>query len=251
MKHAPKVIVLGQVCDWEEKAPFVPSGKSVLGALEYDPKMDKVKCHECGEFQRAIGVHARKAHGLDSREYKITHGLRASSSLSGPTTIAKKRSSVHLKRPPSARFMAARRTGSRKGTSQMELRNARGTCQAQLVERMKRLAEQLGRSPESKDVHAAGLSSAITTHIGRLSQLQELAGLVVTKCGMRDRFSKDILMEVLRDFFVSNKRIPSFRDWRSGLLPCPRTFKRHFGSLANAYLAAGLLNAGIREGKAA
>lgn len=44
------VILMDAVFRWEEKAPFEPSGKSVLGALEYNKACETVRCHECGDW---------------------------------------------------------------------------------------------------------------------------------------------------------------------------------------------------------
>jgi hypothetical protein len=40
------VIICGQVFRYEDKSPFVPSGRSVNGALEYDKSGESIKCHE-------------------------------------------------------------------------------------------------------------------------------------------------------------------------------------------------------------
>jgi hypothetical protein len=75
------VILLGHVFNYEDKAPFVQSGQSIRGAIEYDKDNDKLKCHECGEWFDAIWSHSFQAHGIHSREYKVKHGLAQSASL--------------------------------------------------------------------------------------------------------------------------------------------------------------------------
>jgi len=42
MEH---VIIRGHVFTREEKSPFVVSGESLLGALEYNQDTDETKCH--------------------------------------------------------------------------------------------------------------------------------------------------------------------------------------------------------------
>jgi hypothetical protein len=58
--------------------------------------------------------------------------------------------------------------------------------------------------------------------------------------GSTQRIADDILIEALRDFYVLNSRLPTARDWRSGILPNQKTYERHFGGLRGAYKAAGL-----------
>jgi hypothetical protein len=81
MTHAEQVLIRGKVFLYKQKAPFVPSGKSVLGALEYDEATDRVRCHECGEWFGSVGQHARRAHMLSPKDYNARHGLRLGASL--------------------------------------------------------------------------------------------------------------------------------------------------------------------------
>lgn len=82
------VIIAGNLFAWQDKAPYVRSGHSVLGALEHDAKTDTVKCHQCGEWFRSIGHHIfNQAKGGSSthttvRAYRIRHGFRIKSSIS-------------------------------------------------------------------------------------------------------------------------------------------------------------------------
>ena len=79
------VIVLGGVYAWESKAPYVESGHSVLGALEYNEGDNRIKCHECGGWYRSLGKHVAETHGMRPREYRRDHGLKTSTSLSVPS----------------------------------------------------------------------------------------------------------------------------------------------------------------------
>lgn len=76
------VLIRGHKFTYAEKSPFVRSGESLLGAIEYDEATDQTKCHECGEFFRGMGNHV-KAHGISRFEYNTKHGLRVRSPLSG------------------------------------------------------------------------------------------------------------------------------------------------------------------------
>src|SRR5215831_15274387 len=79
------VIIHGQVFRWEEKAPFVRSGRSLLGALEYDDETEALKCHQCGQRFKMLSQHIRQAHSsLGIGQYKAKHGLRMRSPLMAP-----------------------------------------------------------------------------------------------------------------------------------------------------------------------
>jgi hypothetical protein len=77
------IIISGTMFPWAEKAPYVRSGESVLGAVEYDAKTDRIKCHECGEWEAHVGIHL-KAHGDNAKAYRLRHGLNIGSPLCGP-----------------------------------------------------------------------------------------------------------------------------------------------------------------------
>lgn len=76
-----KVLMAGQLFTFAERAPFLSSGESIGGAIEYDEEHDQLRCHECGKWFTDIGTHLRHRHDLSAREYKIKHGLLLKTSL--------------------------------------------------------------------------------------------------------------------------------------------------------------------------
>lgn len=252
------VILLGQVCDYEEKAPFVVSGKSVLGAMEYDRTADKLKCHECGEWFGCVSKHAVHKHGISSKEYKEKHRLRIGSALVAPGVAASIREKLiaNLSSRTGSLKASARKGGFTKGDkrpirrgvysgSMMEWRNVHSTCPAQLVERVKAIAKDLGRAPKGSELQTAGI------HLRRkmgmtVNEALDLAGLK-TNPYRKEQYAgergRQILIELLRDFYVRNRRAPNCRDWASGLLPNRKTYTFWFGSVFGALDAAGLSGA--------
>lgn len=235
-----KVIIYGQVFRWEEKAPFVPSGKSVQGAMEYDATRDEVRCHECGGWFRSVATHLR-LHKIPAREYKFKHGLRISTPLDSPT-VTKTRKARNFKRPANLPRTWAHVKKRATQSPRTELANLRGECRAQLGRKIAKIAEDLQRQPSRKELSDEGLHVTGRT----LDIMREVLGPVIKKHTGGFRWAKPILLELLRDFYALNGRVPSERDWNSRSLPDQKTYRRHFGSLPNAYLAAGLLNPGIR-----
>lgn len=187
-----KVIIRGHVFDYAEKAPFVVSGKSVLGALEYDDEADKIKCHECGTWVAGLGYHL-KAHGMKAKEYRSRHGLNISRSpLAGRKICARKR----IRNRISYDLQAARGTGicsaghteklranaeSRRGSKQPRTEHANlvGRCRAQSLFRLQVLAAQLGRTPTTKEINGAGITGrAIQKLFGSINGGIRQAGLI-------------------------------------------------------------------------
>jgi len=52
---------------------------------------DRLVCHACGELFRGLGCHAVRAHQLNAVAHRAVFGLRASTSLIGPTLKARRR----------------------------------------------------------------------------------------------------------------------------------------------------------------
>lgn len=267
------VIILNQVCDYEQKAPFVQSGESVFGALEYDPVRGNgkagagaLRCHECGGWFQTLAHHIRK-HDLSPKDYRHRHGISPRTSLSSPAYAEfhrqhSRKFSAHLALrntvQSKAAFLArmnagrARLRASRGNLSQdyyHEDANLKGRCKEQLIARVKQIASDLGRTPTAKDFRALGLDNALTRIFGtgRVRAVQIEAGLVPTLRGGRTdnfhheaKYTKEILVELLRDFYVANRRIPTTADLECSLLPSKRTFQKYFGSVRAACFAAGL-----------
>jgi hypothetical protein len=250
------VLIGGQVYRWKEKAPFVRSGKSLLGALEYDHKGDSLKCHECGQSFKMLGQHVRQKHPLDVREYKARHGLRMGMSLIGPglrdrlskgirsrldpktlrqnmeraqTSLNALRAELTARGEPT-RFFAK---GMHRGVA--DERNERGTCQAQSLLKLKTIAVRLGRVPAYDDI-PRNLITSIKEHCGGIRKAWEILGFDP----LRKIHTKELLVENLQDFYVLNQRLPRACDWKKGRLAAQRTYLLHFGSMAEAYRAAGM-----------
>jgi predicted transcriptional regulator len=179
---ATHVIIGGIVFPWEAKAPYVPSGKSVLGALEYNQAEDKIKCHACGGWYQQLSRHLGNTDGISARQYKIEAGLNQDTGLRVP----------HLRL--ANRLAAKRKTGliphrkkagcpgkhQRSLNHRAEDQNLRMLCQAQIRQRIMQLALTLGCTPAVKDLIAAGLNPApVTRSMGMsLSSVMRSLGLM-------------------------------------------------------------------------
>lgn len=239
MKHADYVIIRGEVFRWEEKAPFTQSGKSIMGAVEYDRDQEKLKCHECGTWHRSLAIHIARSHS--AREYRQSHGLFASSPLITP---AQKRASIsnltkgrelHPEKFSIPTFTKRGKFSPKRAVG--EYMNIVGSCPAQTLLELRKLAEKLGHVPTSTEA-GFKLTQRCQSRFGSFNNALKQSGL---EPGHNYSYhSRQSLIESLIDFYVLNRRLPKWNDMGRGRLASLPTFKKHFGSLPGAFYAAGL-----------
>ena len=174
---ATHIILSGLVFPWIEKAPYVMSGYSVLGGLEYNQAEEVVKCHECGEWFKELGTHVYRTHGLRAVAYKQERGLSNRSSLAA---IGSRKLRAKNLRTRGLVGNGGFKVGHPQyGTTRYspEVRNLRGACLAQLQHRARQLLIQLGRVPTAADFRAAGLHHAVIKNAFGVSLRQFLLSL--------------------------------------------------------------------------
>jgi len=243
----------GKTFLYRQKAPFVASGMSVRGGIEYDAEEDKLRCHECGEWFNGLGTHVYRMHGISVPAYKTKHGLRHKTALVGEKSrisrsqrmTAQIAANPERHRETMLRALAlAWKSNNRGGQRrpQSERRNERRCCTAQLVHDVRELADRLGRTPTGAEIAEAGISRnscCYAMNVKTVASVVSLANLA-PRVGKVFQYSEILLVEILRDFWVAHLRLPENTDYRRGLLPSHGVFNRVFGSMKNAYQKAGL-----------
>lgn len=196
-----KVIIRGHIFDYEQKAPFVASGVSVLGAIEYDGKNDLLRCHECGAWWEHLGAHLF-AHSTKAKAYKVKHGLNQGTGLVNMRISAsvKTEMAARLASGEQTPFMRHRgagqtsiaqerqRSAMSRRAPRNESRNLNAKCKAQLLFRIQTVAAKLGHTPSRSDLTRAGLAqSTICWSFGttKLGDVMRLAGLTPNESGKR------------------------------------------------------------------
>jgi hypothetical protein len=251
------VLINGNVCLYQDKAPFIRSGRSVLGAIEYDPATDQLKCHECGESHLMLGRHVAIRHKTTSRDYKLKHGLNQSTALVGESVRVRlsehaqnrvKRGTLPKiwydpKKLAAARKLGAIRRRRVHHLAAAERRNAQKHCKAQLMQKLKDIAVILKRTPSRKELKEYGIpSGSLEYHYGSLAKAMELAGLIPNgNIGARNYrlYSDEYLLKSIRIFYWNNQRLPRASDYSRGLMAASRTTYRHrFGALKEAHRQA-------------
>lgn len=223
-----KVIIRGHVFDYADKEPFLRSGQSIFGAIEYDAISETVKCHECGEWRENIGNHLKFCGG-SAKEYKDRHGLCRTSGLLSPGA-SERRAAIstkqHKKRVLEHRGIATPTAEKKAGgwykkftgrTLQYgEQMNLRARCRAQLLFQIQLLAAKLGYTPSTNELNAAGIShKAIQVRFGSVNQGIRQAGLEER----RAVYSHDLAPKLPPGF-------PDEKELRESRMPWP---KEYFG----------------------
>lgn len=245
-EHATHIIVDGECLFYDVKAPYEKSGMSIKGALEYDPKNDLVKCHECGEFFKGLGIHTLSRHGINAREYKIRHGLRLGSALvcesTRETFIAgglrrfkgDPKRHLRLSRIGWRASLASRHWGRNRRTAESD--NSRGMCNLQAIHRLQRARRQLGRPPTQTEMRDLGLPlRAIRLHFGSIKRFFKIAGI---EGGEGRRWNNTALLACIKNFIETHEREPHQSDCRRGLIPNHNLYSTRFGGLRRAVALA-------------
>lgn len=178
-----KVMIQGHVFDYELKAPFIPSGVSVFGAVEYDFQKDKLRCHECGEWFASLAHHiAHGVHDISLREYKTKHGLRIMASLVSRSGAASR--SKHSTERNSGNIVSLRdrpEFSNRKQAAKRNLgeeRNMDGRCAAQLSLKIKNLSREVKRTPTTAELKQRGISTSVLLRSFKVETLSEVMALI-------------------------------------------------------------------------
>jgi phage terminase small subunit len=119
----------------------------------------------------------------------------------------------------------------------------------ELINHMRELASQLGRTPSQKDIAVAGKVSYYTyyTHFGSLRNAQVAAGLVPTESAVKKKYSREDLLNHLKELARQLGRTPKQKDITAAGRINRKAYEYHFGNLKNALIEAGLIPADKHE----
>jgi hypothetical protein len=214
----------GYVTLYNYKEPFMPfrcditnEGFGYEGVLLFDGETDKVQCHLCGDWFETLGNHTAREHGMGVGEYKKMVGLSKNTALIGEKYRAKLIASGQ-KRFNNIRPGTKMTEETKKKISdtlkeiRREQQNLTGTCPAQLIDRLKKRAEILGRCPTVKEV---SFRETLIKVYGSFSEACRVAGLTPLKSGQtlkKTKYTKDYFVPFVKNFWINNGRLPRFRD---------------------------------------
>jgi hypothetical protein len=124
--------------------------------------------------------------------------------------------------------------------------NESGHCRAQLTQRLKELQARYDGVPTDDQLIQNGLSPSsicLAFHLPTITEVIKLLELTpsLERIGQGVRgYTREYLIEVLRDFWAKYGTLPSRSHERMGMVPRGGAFVRVFGSMKAAYEAAGL-----------
>lgn len=241
------------------KEPLKPfeGGYGYAGTIAQSEDKTKIQCHFCGGLFESLTGHIGAKHGLSGREYKEKVQLTLSTALVADVVREKQ---VLGRRTSSSggpgknfdkglaqyweEVRAGKRPGPRKGDHKwsLEYRNKKGLCQDQVLEKIRDLAKELGKTPSHDQFREkyTRFNHSIYYFFGSWNTAVKMAGYVPIQEQQRQKWEPEKLKEYLRLFYKEHGRSPQKSDWNRGLLPNHYHYYKHWPTLNEARLAAGI-----------
>lgn len=174
---ATHVLIGGMIFPWKNKAPYVASGRSILGGLEYNLVHDTVRCHICGKWFDTLNSHLRKDEGIELATYRATYGLTCATTLTGYRRI--QWDGRHRVAASSPRRLRGTERHPRKKRIYTEK-----FTKDEIRARIRNLANSLDRTPTIPELRLSGLSQYIickTMETQTVSEVMEELSLTPNK----------------------------------------------------------------------
>lgn len=248
--------------NYKEPLTKVKSGHGYYGALLATPDGEKVQCHLCGGLFESLPGHISHSHGLKASEYKEKFDLARSTALISENfrERLKIRTFEWLQRMSPEQRLRWRESCKRnyrkwmkshsrhkKFKIRLETKNVRGTCPEQIKAKLIECYKAIGHTPSKGEfIDFCGTQRYIHlayTTFGSWKKAVASAKLSPKKVkqgGGRRNYTPDELLEALSVLYQETGRIPTESDYRRGLIPSPDAYRKRWGTMANARLAAGI-----------
>lgn len=145
------------------KYPLSPveHGYGYYGTLAYDKSGYYTQCHICGYYFKGLSWHVSQSHKLPKQQYLAEYGLSSTTSLIAPEqkkvwkdpnlnmSLSADAQAKRLEALKKGRTVASY-TGGKRGKS-LERKNREGRCALQLLDKIVKLTEYLGRQPTKRE----------------------------------------------------------------------------------------------------
>lgn len=216
----------GFVTMYNYKEPFMafeaPSwnsdkGHGFTGVLLHDRNTDTIQCHLCGKWFESLQAHTKKEHGVKPNDYKQLTGL-------AKRTVLLNEAQRKVLIENGIKYSGNLRPGGKHTEEQkekiraslikrggtMEKKNEEGTCPAQLISRLKKLYEQLGRTPTDSEVT---FHQTLRKVYGTMEEACRIAEIPYRPSGKtihtREKYTKVFCIKFLKDHYEKNHKFPS------------------------------------------
>ena len=251
-------------------------GFGFYGALNISIDGEYIQCHICGELFSQLGVHARMKHKVPEREYRQRFMLSGKTALISEKMRAQMKQRTldwqngltrqqrkDLKRRALEGIKLYRRNIAlgMKRISQplgsLEQKNKRGTCPDQLLDKISRVAIELGRTPSLAEfIDITGtqrykhlIFKVFGSWLKALEMLKLQPHIKSENGGMR-KYSNEELLEYMACYAEGHRAIPTATDCKRKLLPSFEVYTTRFGSFEKARQLAGVYDILEEEEKA-
>jgi hypothetical protein len=233
----------------------VEDGFGYYGAITETNDGDHIQCHICGYYYGNLGAHVRFKHGINPRDYKITHGLRIKDGLLSPTKRreAQERYEKYTRKSPeemkemSLKGAAVKKSrGVKSGGDQWtaQTRNEKGLCREQTIAKLQHLAATnngVVTQVMTEKEYGYGFRYVIDTWFGSWTNGLKAAGLPTDQeriqAAKQERQAQAIT--AIQAFYEREGRSPLHSDFKADPeLVSPWVITKLFGSLNRARVAA-------------
>lgn len=217
-------------------------GFGYQGALLMDGKTENLQCGLCGDWVIGLPHHLRREHSMSASAYKEKVGLMQNTALiSEKTRELMVRNGLSMERrksnliPGGGGMTEAARLKMKRSRSKKrrEFQNIMGTCPDQLIDRLRKLKEKLGRTPKQGECTFEG---TLVRTFGSWKEAVFRAGIDYHVPGKNRRYNRtnEMLLRELAIFCETNQRRPTRSDATRKIFPYQDTYRHRFGSMAKA-----------------
>lgn len=247
--------------NYKEPLTRIDKGFGYYGVIAESENQEYLQCHECGEFVKSLSHHASK-HKMTATEYKDKYKIGRTISLLSTKTRGLRqeifRDNADKILPKAIEGMEKYRDDVEKGKRPyvmgrkglpLEKRNRMGTCPDQLLDRLAKLAVVRGEHPSYRYMakNHGGLLRSILTTFGSYRKAVVMAGVQENLDYDTRTYTKEQLLDFLRNFYKRHGRTVMVSDFRTGELPSYNRYLKVFGGISQARAAAGIPNYVIRS----
>lgn len=218
----------GYVSLYNYKEPYTPyqGGYGFEGALLFDGDTDKIQCHICGKWFEHLIPHI-KLHGFRASTYKREVGLSQTTALISETTRSKLIASgldqrlQNLRRKGGWHHSEASKNkiayALRDNPTEMKNTKGEGTCPMQLIDRLKKLTENLGRPPAHEEIP---FIEALEMTFGSAREAFVVAGIHMRASGMtikneyKQKYKLENTVKFVKEFYSRTSKLPKYADFK-------------------------------------
>ncbi len=218
----------GSVYFYNYKEPLMKfkEGFGFEGALIHDYTSNQIQCHFCGGWFDILGHHLHKEHNMSAADYKKAVGLNKSTALISETHRALLIKKGLAKRMQNLRPNTSHTPETRAQISaslrehRAEKQNQTNTCPEQLIERLVKKYNELGRTPSpSHRNREVTFTEALIRTYGSYKNACKIAGIPYVKPGstrlLRTKYTRDTVIELVSRFHQENGRFPKASEYKS------------------------------------